>query len=219
MENINNIPFSFNRTTSKLIAKLGTSLQGNNFSDGITIDNVYCDKFKDKWSDSYFKLDDKDLIPKSSYCRVGILSLTNRILPDNLNYNISYELLNHTDIFKIGKGKINNTTPGYALYCKKSALSFDEGGLYSEFYYRNKKGYSHADDESNLLKYEEKEEHTYNNQEIDDLIYMNLPIFKNKGGKRITRDYDDQINPDNVVMLLDIKAIIKINTENSESMN
>ena len=40
MENINNIPFSFNRNTSKWIAKLGTSHSDNSFSDGITLSNV-----------------------------------------------------------------------------------------------------------------------------------------------------------------------------------
>jgi hypothetical protein len=40
MENINNIPFSFNRDTSKWIAKLGTSHSDNSFADGITLTNV-----------------------------------------------------------------------------------------------------------------------------------------------------------------------------------
>jgi len=40
MENINNIPFSFNRDTSKWISKLGTSHTNNSFADGITLSNV-----------------------------------------------------------------------------------------------------------------------------------------------------------------------------------
>jgi hypothetical protein len=40
MENINNIPFSFNRETSKWIAKLGTSHTECSFADGITLSNV-----------------------------------------------------------------------------------------------------------------------------------------------------------------------------------
>lgn len=40
MENINNIPFSFNRDTSKWIAKLGTSHTGSSFADGVTLTNV-----------------------------------------------------------------------------------------------------------------------------------------------------------------------------------
>jgi len=43
MENINNVPFSFNRETSKWMAKLGTSHTGNSFADGITLSNVITD--------------------------------------------------------------------------------------------------------------------------------------------------------------------------------
>lgn len=39
MENINNMPFSFNRNTSKWIAKLGISHADNSFADGITLTN------------------------------------------------------------------------------------------------------------------------------------------------------------------------------------
>jgi hypothetical protein len=44
MENINNIPFSFNRDTSKWIAKLGTSHCDNSFADGITLTSVIMDE-------------------------------------------------------------------------------------------------------------------------------------------------------------------------------
>jgi ABC-type Zn2+ transport system substrate-binding protein/surface adhesin len=40
MENINNIPFSFDRNTSKYIAKLGVSHADNSFADGVTLSNV-----------------------------------------------------------------------------------------------------------------------------------------------------------------------------------
>lgn len=39
MQNIDNIPFSFNRDTVKAIAKIGVSDHGNDFSDGITLSN------------------------------------------------------------------------------------------------------------------------------------------------------------------------------------
>lgn len=39
MENIDNIPFSFNRDTAKMIGKLGVSDHGNDFSDGVTLSN------------------------------------------------------------------------------------------------------------------------------------------------------------------------------------
>ena len=43
MENINNVPFSFNRDTSKWIAKLGVSHSTSSFADGITLTNVVFD--------------------------------------------------------------------------------------------------------------------------------------------------------------------------------
>jgi hypothetical protein len=50
-ENINNIPFSFDRTTSKWIAKLGTSHAKSSFADGITLTNVIIeDSFRDNKS-------------------------------------------------------------------------------------------------------------------------------------------------------------------------
>jgi len=39
MENINNVPFSFDRNVSKWIAKLGVSHADNSFADGITLSN------------------------------------------------------------------------------------------------------------------------------------------------------------------------------------
>jgi hypothetical protein len=43
MENIDNIPFSFDRTTVKAISKLGISDHGNDFSDGVTLSNNVLD--------------------------------------------------------------------------------------------------------------------------------------------------------------------------------
>lgn len=39
MQNIDNVPFSFNRDASKMIAKLGVSNHDNDFSDGVTLSN------------------------------------------------------------------------------------------------------------------------------------------------------------------------------------
>ena len=53
MEDINNIPFSFDRNVSKWIAKLGTSHANNSFSDGITLTNTVTNNYftKDKADD------------------------------------------------------------------------------------------------------------------------------------------------------------------------
>jgi hypothetical protein len=56
MQNIDNIPFSFDRNTVKAISKLGVSDHNNDFSDGITLSNnvLYV-------SDDGFTVSDKSL--------------------------------------------------------------------------------------------------------------------------------------------------------------
>lgn len=70
-ENIYNQFFSFDRNTSKQIAKLGVSKSGNDFSDGVTLEN--------------------NIITSENY--QSKLNLSNRNLPKGVNYTITYELL------------------------------------------------------------------------------------------------------------------------------
>ena len=66
MVNIDNIPFSFDRTTVKAISKLGISDHGNDFSDGITLTNNLLKVSKTQQGNTYlysFKVDN------SSYTR------------------------------------------------------------------------------------------------------------------------------------------------------
>ena len=107
MENINNIPFSFNRDTSKWIAKLGTSHAENSFSDGITLTNVIIEdalreedgpavknlkipvrylKKDGTWKTLYADATD---VPKF----IAGISLNNRILPDSqMHYRVDFTL-------------------------------------------------------------------------------------------------------------------------------
>ena len=111
MENINNIPFSFNRDTSKWIAKLGVSHSNNSFADGITLTNTVFDTLKspDNFVDTYkvpITYTTTQGLQKTTYKTVenttyyiGALSLSNRTLPtQELYYTISYELVR--DIYK-----------------------------------------------------------------------------------------------------------------------
>lgn len=104
MENIDNIPFSFNRETSKWISKLGVSHASNSFSDGITLTNVIFDSEKEGNTevsyDAPITYITKTGEVKTITCTVasrdnfvGILGLANRVLPDyNMPYTINYEL-------------------------------------------------------------------------------------------------------------------------------
>lgn len=110
MENINNMPFSFDRNTSKWIAKLGTSHTESSFADGITLSNVIIENLEDKngevvtnfrvpvsyinkrgeWVTTNYSIANDN---KSRKKYIGVLSLSNRILPDSqLHYQISYSL-------------------------------------------------------------------------------------------------------------------------------
>lgn len=82
-ENIYNQYFSFDRNTSKQIAKLGTSCTNNSFADGVTLSSV--------------RIDEKEWSAK--------LSLSNRTLPKAAKCNISYTLerdnLGNNNYFRI----------------------------------------------------------------------------------------------------------------------
>lgn len=105
MENINNIPFSFNRDTSKWIAKLGVSHSNNSFADGITLTNTVFDTLNGTRMVSNYEVPIiytnkqgiektiiKTVVNKDNY--IGALSLSNRTLPtEQLYYEISYKLM------------------------------------------------------------------------------------------------------------------------------
>lgn len=111
MENINNIPFSFNRDVSKWIAKLGTSHTESSIADGITLSNVITNNKTIMTGDTslavsnfsfpftYTKKDGtectiiKEVAENSRDNFIGVLSLSNRTLPSQqLFYYIEYSL-------------------------------------------------------------------------------------------------------------------------------
>lgn len=144
-ENIYNQFFSFDRNTSKWISKLGVSKFGNDFSDGITLENNV--------------ITEKGL--------TTTLHLSNRNLPtgDGVEYSISYEL----ERDNYGNHKLFEIEGDQLRFIGK----YDD--ITSEFYQRDSDG----------------------------------NIAKDDRGRRIWLSYEDQKNPDKVVLLLNIKANIK----------
>ena len=123
-ENIYNQYFSFDRNTSKWIAKLGTSTANNDFSDGITLDNTI--------------IEDDDWHTK--------LSLSNRNLPQNVEYTVKYKL----------------ERDPYGNY-KKFEINGDEisligsyDSLLSELYERDEEGAIRLDDKGRKIPLENK---------------------------------------------------------------
>ena len=219
MCNIDNIPFSFNRDTVKAISKLGVSKHGNDFSDGVTLSNNVIGKDIDM-SLKFSYLDEKgmkqecDVIHTPQGNFVGYLYTDNRVLLDNkTSYYVTYELLhdrqgNH-NLFEIVNdtgtiSKINTLFKKGVKSVNVSYLRLKEdvniADLHSELYYRNSRGVSYADSETNKVA------------PGDSSYSIDLPIFKNKAGKRLTLPRELQINSDKIVRYLNIRAKIFIDS-------
>lgn len=133
-ENIYNQYFSFDRNTSKWITKLGVSKYGNDFSDGITLDNVVIED--NNWS--------------------ADLHLSNRNLPvgTGVKSTIEFELVRDNyknyELFEIvsRKGEDNETIYSLKL---KAETTYDS--LKSELYERNPDGSIKKDDERGIRIY------------------------------------------------------------------
>ena len=105
MENINNMPFSFDRNVSKWIAKLGQSHAENSFAEGIVLShNIYNN---DGSASSLPKITYKYLTTTGSYRTdtfvlsaapvgyIGTFNLVETVLPEgeNVQYYVKFELL------------------------------------------------------------------------------------------------------------------------------
>ncbi len=144
MENIDNIPFSFNRDTSKWIAKLGVSHSSNSFADGITLTNTVFDTLNGTRMVSNYEVPItyittygskktiiKTVTNKDNY--IGALFLANRTLPtEQLFYTISYKLMRDNyknyKMFEIKQLEFeDNAYPTDAKYFGKELIRY---GLY-----------------------------------------------------------------------------------------
>ena len=243
MENINNIPFSFDRNTTKWIAKLGVSHTDNSFADGITISNNIIknetidlgESLKDQLPQVKIKylINSGEFTEQIVYCNqtiesdseknaifIGTLSLSNRVLPNNgiqysINYNIERDNYKNHELFKIHPVAIytinsssTNSNLEYNIIdsnCKFPDQTVTVYGLFyygnytdllSHIYYKNKEGNAYPDDSSN--------------REIPNKSDIGYTIYCDLTGKRPTLERNDQINPDKIVRLLNIKASISI---------
>ena len=221
MQNIDNIPFSFDRDTVKAISKLGISDFGNDFSDGVTLTNNIIDNISDKTlemsyidkqgMEQFYEFTNLSSITNSPGF-IGFLNLKNRVLLDKKTpYHITYELLrdrqgNHK-LFEIAKATLDVTqvntlfqdsVRAVDVYYLRLKDDTDLNSLNSELYYRNKEGHSYADTDSNKVAPGE------------DGYDFEKPIFKNKLGKRLMLPKELQINPDKIVRYLNIKANVFI---------
>ena len=123
-ENIYNSFFSFDRNTSKWIAKLGTSTTNSSFADGVTLDNV--------------------VIKNNSY--IANLSLSNRTLPtgDGVNVKVTYKL--ERDLY----GNYNN----FVIENNQLKFIGNYDSIKSELYKRDSNGVILKDDLGRFIRLE-----------------------------------------------------------------
>lgn len=201
MANINNIPFSFDRNTSKWIAKLGQSHSENSFADGITCENVVI-------TDKLFTT-----INGKDYYDLGKITVSNRIMPEGFKYRIKvekgtynpYRTLEYIDLIPV------ETKPGELEYhlCVKAECLWE---LKSELYFRNiKPDRNYPDWDS----YKDNFSTDYPEEYFEKV--NNLPIYINRNHQRLTRPrtngynkHNQCINPDRLVTLIPLKATIQV---------
>lgn len=220
MENINNIPFSFDRNTSKWIAKLGQSHSENSFADGITCKNVVIrdnQKYYHEATDTY-------------YYDLGELTLSNRIIPEGVITKIEFtkgdydpfRTLQYIDIidFPTESDERVNGAPVIIMKPHLCVKADKINELKAELYYRNnEETHCYPDWDSNKYIGDTSDIETYF-EEVKD-----KPIFINRNHQRLCRprinDYGKRnkaINPDRLVTLLPLKATIYVKLNEDVSM-
>ena len=223
-ENIYNQYFSFDRNTSKWIAKLGVSKAGNDFSDGVVltkniIPNDAKGGLENNPGDNYMEYE----IPNTNYDKekpesdenprklkrygyiIGSLDLANRTLPsgDEIEIVKDYELV--PDNF--GNWK-NFGIDKNLLYLKTDAVN-----LCSEFFVRGTKSGSNytpiiTDPQT------QKEDWIKNC-----ILNSNYTVCKDDRGRRINLDVspnDKRVNAAQPVILLNVRCNIKVKYTGTE---
>lgn len=194
--NVYNQYFSFDRTTSKWIAKLGTSQTMSNVADGITISNVL---IRNDAGNSYI---------------VGELSLSNRLLPsgDGVSYDIEYELcrdnygnyknfrITHTDAEENGKMVRH-------WYLVLTTLATN---LCSELYQRK----DSSSDSSPITELVEGSP-DWNRWKLSIATGKELDIVENDRG--IKQNLTTPYKADKIVTLLNIKAKVTVHYDEQDS--
>lgn len=202
-ENIDNIYFSFDRNTSKWIAKLGVSHSENDFSDGATLDN--------------------NIIPNNAKAgdEVGVFSLSNRNLPTGndveakVYFTLERDNFQNYKKFEI-KYKPYTIVDGGKVYGDPEELQtlLNEDKQFDSFLYLK-------NDASDLLS-EMYVRDDGNGNKIypgDPGYNLELSVYKDARGRREWLDKDQQVNSTNIVTLLNVQAHVLVLAEASTDPN
>lgn len=213
-ENIYNQYFSFDRNTSKWITKLGVSKHGNDFSDGVTLENNVIEN--ETWNTT--------------------LHLDNRTLPtgEGVVCEIEYELVRDNygnyklfkDPYKVNVGTVDNPIWEWRL-ALADGVTYKE--LCSEYYarvyddcYLDNLSADSEDHTAPLISNPSRRKTLPKSQKtIWEGTLGTLKVYKNDRGRRVnlsTKDKDKRVNGDKVVRLLNIKANIKVSYEGEDNV-
>ena len=190
MENINNIPFSFDRNTTKWVAKLGVSHTESSFADGITLSNVLTGNEKDaKHDEEYYSFNFTYITKrgeektKKYYVRydhrekfIGVLSLSNRVLPDtSLCYTVDYEL-KHDNYLNYQKFEIKQITVKDEMYEGGITLPSDamHANMFIPIY---------------ALKFKSDSSEYFNVLYKDDTVYKNVLTYESSSSNNLDSVY------------------------------
>ena len=199
-ENIYNQYFSFDRNTSKYIAKLGISKKDSDFADGVTLENN--------------TIDQTTIDQTVGNTWQTTLNLSNRNLPsgDNIIYDITYELVRDNQgnykKFEIVKNEDGTSVLRY--------IGKDITELCSELYQRK---YSTDDGDITLDNLEDANQfNIWKNIVTNPETNILLNIKKDDKGRRL--NLDSPYNMDKIVTYLNIRAHVSAGykTENPTSL-
>lgn len=178
-ENIYNQLFTFDRNTSKWIAKLGISKQSSDFADGIVLDeNVFNNDLKEKQ-------------------KIGKLSIANRNLPNNckITYQLERDNFRNDTLFDIHQDEDKE----YCLYLNKGVNAID---LCSELYQRKIK-----QDDSDYIINDLTEDKNQFNLWKQAVLNNNLELVKDENG--INVELDNKLNSNKLVYLINVSAKVE----------
>ena len=191
-ENIYNQFFSFDRNTSKWITKLGISTYNNYFSDGVTLESVIIND--DNWTAN--------------------LHLSNRNLPTGtgVESTIEYELIRDNyknyELFEIKVTYSYIDSEGKRVNSERKFTQNEWESFKETVEYKSIKGLKPIYFLKLKVPVKDLESELYERNDDGS-------IRKDERGIRIYKDRNDQINPDKIVRLLNIRAKIKVSYNNS----
>ena len=219
-ENIYNQYFSFDRNTSKWIAKLGISNSGNSFSDGVTLSDNIIDQTKVN------KLNNKQELTGWN----TELHLSNRNLPtsQNIDYEITYTLerdnYGNYKYFKI-ESEIDEVTGRVTKsllklnpdYINPRTRQFRIDELCSEQFQRDIDGMPQNDSYELLTESGSKTlNYIHWSNYIQNTTSNTSNIRKDDRGRRLNLSYP--YNRERIVILLNIRAHVTAYIKDAESL-